>query len=104
MDKNDAIKLSIRYLNRLRDSDLMFTETWPFGSYSNNNQNPDSDIDLAIVLDDKIRHTFDIEVKLMVIRKGEETIIEPHAFSKDEFDSGVPLVEQIRKYGERLEI
>ncbi len=38
----------------------------------------------------------------MVIRKGDETLIEPHAFSKKEFDRNMPIVNQIIKYGERI--
>ena len=38
----------------------------------------------------------------MVIRKGEETLIEPHAFTKEEFDKTVPIVNQIIQYGERI--
>lgn len=40
----------------------------------------------------------------MVIRKGEETLIEPHALIKDEFNDNLPIVNQIIKYGERIEI
>jgi len=41
---------------------------------------------------------------LMVIRKGEETMIEPHAFSRDEFNSSLPIVSQIIKYGIKIEV
>ncbi len=57
-----------------------------FGLYVTENQNENSDIDLAIVLDDSEQISSNAEVKLMVIRFGEETIIEPHPFTKDEFD------------------
>ena len=40
----------------------------------------------------------------MVIRRGDETLIEPHAFTKDEFDDNMPIVSQIIKYGEKIEI
>jgi hypothetical protein len=40
----------------------------------------------------------------MIIRKGEETMIEPHAFSKDEFDYNIPIVNQILKYGIKIEL
>ena len=104
MDKNDALRISKRYLQRVRNSDLGFTEAWLFGSYARGNQHDNSDIDIAIVLKDDVNHTFETDVKLMVIRKGDETLIEPHAFTKDEFDDNVPIVSQIIKYGERIEI
>jgi len=104
MDKNDAIRISKGYLRRVQNSDLEFSEAWLFGSYAKGNQHDNSDIDIAIVLKDNVKHTFETEVKLMVIRKGDETLIEPHAFTSDEFDSRVPIVNQIIRYGEKIEM
>ena len=89
MDKINAIKLSRQYLKRLRDNKIKFSDAWLFGSYAKGLQQPNSDIDLAIVFDDSERITFNTEVKLMIIRNGEETIIEPHAFTKEEFDKTI---------------
>ncbi len=86
------------------DANLMFSEAWLFGSYARGNQHDDSDIDIAIVLQDDGIHSFETEVKLMTLRQGEETLIEPHTFSKNEFDYNLPIVNQIMKYGERLEL
>ena len=102
MDKNDALKLIKEYLLRLEKSDLGFSEAWLFGSYANGSQHDNSDIDIAIVLKDNVKNTFETEVKLMMIRKGEETLIEPHPFSKEEFNHRVPIVNQILKYGEKI--
>ena len=105
MDKIDALKIIKRYLNRVRKSDIEFTEAWLFGSYAKGNQHENNDIDIAIVLKDNVAHTFETEVKLMVIRKrGDETFIEPHAFTKEEFDRRVPIVDQITRYGERISL
>ena len=104
MDKINAIKLSIQYLKRLRENNIKFSDAWLFGSYAKGLQQANSDIDLAIVLDNGERKTFNTEVKLMIIRNGEETIIEPHAFTKEEFDINTPIVSQIIKNGERIKI
>ena len=104
MDKINALKLSRQYLKRLRDNKIKFSDAWLFGSYAKGLQQPNSDIDLAIVFDDSERITFNTEVKLMIIRNGEETIIEPHAFTKEEFDKNIPMVNQIIKNGERIKI
>ena len=104
MDKSDALRISKGYLRRVQSSDLGFSEAWLFGSYAKGNQHDNSDIDIAIVLKDNVKHTFETEVKLMVIRNGDETLIEPHAFTKTEFNDNVPIVSQITKYGERIEI
>jgi uncharacterized protein len=102
MDKIDALKISRNYLKRLRKSDIEFSEAWLFGSYAKGNQHENSDIDIAIVLKNNSIHTFETDVKLMIIRKGDETLIEPHAFTKEEFDYNVPIVNQIVRYGERI--
>ncbi|MCF8231178.1 MAG: nucleotidyltransferase domain-containing protein [Bacteroidales bacterium] len=103
MDKINAINISIQYLKRLKNNNINFSDAWLFGSYANGLQKDNSDIDLAIILDDTEK-TFDTEVKLMIIRRGEETLIEPHAFTKDEFDENLPIVNQIIKNGERIKI
>jgi len=103
MDKINALNIAIQYLKRLKDNNINFSDAWLFGSYAKGLQQANSDIDLAIVLDDKEK-SFDTEVKLMIIRRGEETLIEPHAFTKDEFDKNLPIVNQIINNGERIKI
>lgn len=46
--------------------------------------------------------SFDTEVKLMTCRKNEETLIEPHLFSKSDINKHEPLIEQIIKFGEQI--
>lgn len=94
----------MKYLKRVRLAKIDVAEAWLFGSYARGNQNENSDIDIAIVLNSPEIHSFETDVKLMLIRKGEETLIEPHAFSKDEFVSGAPIVNQIKQFGERIPI
>jgi|SRR6056297_4166202 len=103
MDKINALNIAIQYLKRLKENNINFSDAWLFGSYAKGLQQANSDIDLAIVLDDKEK-SFDTEVKLMIIRRGEETLIEPHAFTKDEFDKNLPIVNQIINNGERIKI
>jgi len=98
------LRISKGYLKRLKETDFGFSEAWLFGSFAKNRQHDDSDIDLAIVLDETIPHAFDIEIRLMVIRKGEETLIEPHLFSRDEFDYNLPNVNQIIRFGEKISL
>lgn len=103
MDKNEALVLSKKYLKKLKKSDFNFAEAWLFGSYANGSQKEYSDIDLAIVFSDSKYKTFDNEVKLMNLRIGDETQIEPHAFTLEDFSSLSPLVNQIIKEGIRVE-
>jgi uncharacterized protein len=102
MDKDNALKLSIQYLKCLKENNIKFIDAWLFGSYATGSQRSDSDIDIAIIFEDDKSKTFENEVKLMIIRNGEETLIEPHAFTKDEFKTGSPLINEIINYGEKL--
>ncbi len=96
--------LSQEYLTKVESSNIRFSEAWLFGSYATGNPHEHSDIDIAIVLEDGEIKSFDTEVRLMIIRSGEETLIEPHAFTKDEFDPTLPIVHQILRSGKRIEI
>jgi predicted nucleotidyltransferase len=99
MDKTNAIALTKSYLSRLKGTNLDFSEAWLFGSYAKGNQHEHSDIDIAIVMNDNSPISFETEVQLMTNRKGEETLIEPHVFSKQDFNHAEPLVSQIVKFG-----
>jgi len=101
MDKNDAIILSKEYIEKVRQNRIDVLDAWIFGSYAKGNHNNDSDIDLAIILPENFL-SFDTDVRLMALRKGNETIIETHTYSKNDFSSNLPIIEQIKKYGLRL--
>jgi predicted nucleotidyltransferase len=102
MDKTDALTISRNYLLRLKDMNLNFFDAWLFGSYAKGNQNDESDIDIAIFFNDNVPISFDTEVKLMTCRKNEETLIEPHLFSKSDINKHESLIEQIIKFGEQI--
>ena len=104
MDKTDALAICRNYLLRLKENDLNFSEAWLFGSYARGNQHENSDIDVAIIMNDVSSIPFETEVKLMTFRKGEETLIEPHVFPKSEFARSLPIVEQILKFGVPINI
>ncbi len=102
MDTNDAIRIGINYLSKLKESNIYFSEAWLFGSYAKGSQHENSDIDIAIVLDENVSVSFDTEIQLMLIRSGEETMIEPHAFSKEEFNQNIPIVKHIIDSGLKI--
>jgi predicted nucleotidyltransferase len=101
MDKNDAIKLSKRYLGKLHDSGIEVLSAYLFGSYAKGGFTDDSDIDLALVLPDN-QYSFDTDVKLMTLRRGDETLIETHTFTQKQFVAITPIVSQIKQYGIRI--
>ena len=38
MDKVNAIKLAVKYLNRAKENNIKFSDAWLFGSYVKGNQ------------------------------------------------------------------
>jgi predicted nucleotidyltransferase len=101
MDKNDAVRISKNYINKIRQSGIPVLECWLFGSYAKGSQHRDSDIDLAIILPDN-KMSFDMDVRLMALRKNEETVIETHTYSSTDFLINTPVIEQIKRYGFRV--
>ena len=101
MDKATAIKLSKKYLIKVKKNKIEFSEAWLFGSFAKGNNHENSDIDIAIVLP-KNDKTFEMEVTLMTLRTGEETIIEPHVFNKNEFELNSSIVYQILHSGSKI--
>lgn len=101
MDKNDAIKLSKDYLAKVRASGINVLDAWLFGSYAKGNYHKDSDIDLAFILPDSSM-SFDTDVRLMALRQGNETLIETHTYSHNDFKKKLPIVSQIKQYGVRF--
>ena len=98
MDKKDALRITNDYINKLLLNELHIHSAYMFGSFSKGDNNKDSDIDLAIVFDTLV-NTFETEIKLMTLRKGDETIIEPHVFEKDEFVKINPFINEILETG-----
>ena len=101
MDRNDAIELSKSYIRKAKQNKIKIIDAWLFGSYAKGNYNDDSDIDLALVLHDNSL-SFDTDVKLMTLRKGDETMIETHTYSKHDFLTNLPIIKQIKQFGIKL--
>jgi len=103
MDKETAIRISKDYLEKVKNSSIVYSQVWMFGSWAKGNGRNDSDIDLAIVVPGNLNN-FDLEVKLMTLRTGEETMIEPHPINLDDFTKSNPFTCQIITGGFRIDI
>jgi predicted nucleotidyltransferase len=82
MDKNDAIRISKKYIEKVRQNGIPVLGSWLFGSYAKGTYHKDSDIDLAILLPGNLM-SFD----------------ETHTYSPDDFLMNTPLVAQIKQDG-----
>lgn len=69
-----------------------------FGSYAKESQHSDSDIDIAVVLDD-YSDKLDIMLELMRIRRKIDSRIEPHPFRKSEFNQSDIITSEVLTYG-----
>ena len=71
-----------------------------FGSYATNRHHKDSDIDIALIidnLDDNDR--FDLQIQLMELAATIDSRIEPHPISKKELGTNNPFISEIKRTG-----
>jgi len=102
MDKRDAIEIAGKYADAVK-SNYDLVKIILFGSYAKGNYNKDSDIDIAVVLKD-YNNLIDIQLELMRLRRKFDSRIEPHPFREKDFDKSNPIVNEIIKYGQDINI
>lgn len=98
MDKNAAFENVKKYIVFLRENDFDIRKAYLFGSYAKGNFNDDSDIDLAVVMNN-LSNSYTMQVELMKISRKFDTRIEPHPFDEADFDSSNPFVHEILNTG-----
>lgn len=77
-----------------------FVTAYLFGSFAKNKQKPDSDIDIALIIDNlKDSDKFDVQVQLMLLASKFDSRIEPHPISKQDLISENPFIHEIKKTG-----
>lgn len=102
MDKKDALDIAVRYANAVK-SKYDFVKIILFGSYAKGNFNDDSDIDIAIVFKD-YSNLIDMQLDLMRLRRKIDSRIEPHPFREKDFEITNPIVHEIIKYGQDIQV
>lgn len=100
MDKKQAIEIAEKFLATINGK-YFVKSAWLFGSYVNGNQKTDSDIDIAIVLND-FDDRFTAQFDLMKLRRNIDLRIEPHPFREKDFSINDPMVNEILKSGIQL--
>ncbi len=97
MDKIAALKIAKEFVDTVRDKfDLQ--KAILFGSFAKGTNHDDSDIDIALVINN-LKDSFGTQVKLMKLRRKIDLRIEPHPFSTSEFNNSNPVVTEILKNG-----
>ncbi|MFO7935513.1 MAG: nucleotidyltransferase domain-containing protein, partial [Bacteroidales bacterium] len=74
-----------------------------FGSFAKGNYHEDSDIDIAVVLKD-YNNLIATQLDLMRLRRNIDSRIEPHPFREEDFDITNPIVNEIVKYGQSINL
>jgi uncharacterized protein len=99
MDKRTD-SLIRQYISTVANQTPGFVTAYLFGSFAKNNQRPDSDIDIALIIDNlSDSNKFDIQVQLMLLASRFDSRIEPHPLSSKDFGSNNPFVHEIIKTG-----
>ena len=102
MDNKYAIEIVNKYISfLLEEQKLNLHQVFLFGSYAKNKQNPDSDIDVAIVFQ-KLNNRMDMQLELMKWRRNFDLSIEPHPFDKLTFNKNNPFAHEILTTGLNL--
>ena len=100
MDKNEAIKIAKLYAKLIRQK-YKNADVIMFGSYINGNYHNESDIDIAVVLNN-FDNVMNIQLELMRLRRKIDSRIEPHPFRISDFNNTNPLANEILRYGVKI--
>lgn len=100
MDKNEALKIAIRYVKAVSRK-YRIESAFLFGSFAKNTFHKDSDIDIAIVFR-QVDDIIDRQAELLQLRTDDDLMIEPHPFAMDNFNFSDPKASEILRYGQQL--
>ena len=94
-----------KYIDCVAKQEPGLISAFLFGSYASNRQRLDSDIDVALVIDNLLDvDKFDSQVRLMVLASKIDTRIEPHPISKQDLISNNPFAVEIIRTGIELKL
>ena len=101
MTKNEILE-KLKELKPFLANEFSVKEIGLFGSFSNNEQNEESDIDIAVILKE-FENPMEIQLELMRLRRKIDGRIEPHPFREKDFNITNPVVNEILKHGQRID-
>ena len=91
-----------RYIRTLSENRITIWRLYLFGSHAKGTAHAESDIDLAVFWDRDEIDGFDEDVQLMRLTRNVDLRIEPHSFSRKDFENPDPFVREIITTGERI--
>ena len=100
MVEREALDIAKQFASEVR-ARYSVQKAYLFGSFAKGTSGENSDIDVAIILNQK-QLSFNSEMELVRLRIAIDLRIEPHAFLKKDFNENNPLAHEILKYGIQL--
>jgi len=97
MDKREAIKIAGDYIESVSLT-YSIRQAILFGSFAKGTNHEDSDIDIALVINNVV-DIIDAQIDMMKLRRNIDLRIEPHPFMVMDFNQSNPVVSEILKYG-----
>ncbi|HEY5510746.1 MAG TPA: nucleotidyltransferase domain-containing protein [Prolixibacteraceae bacterium] len=97
MDKGEALRIAGAYIDSI-STKYSVRQAILFGSFAKGTNHDDSDIDIAIVVNNVV-DIIDTQIDLMKLRRKIDLRIEPHPFMIGDFNQNNPVVHEILKYG-----
>ena len=91
-----------KYIKVLNDNKIVVWRLYMFGSHARGMARAESDIDLAVFWDQDEIDSFDADVQLMCLTRNVNLSIEPHSFSRKDFENPDPFIKEIITTGERI--
>lgn len=98
MVKKEAVALVKRYVKFLVDNNYKIKQAYLFGSYSTGKSNEESDMDVALFIED-LKDGFSTMLQLMKYRRQFDLKIEPHVLDAKDIKEQTPFAVQILKTG-----
>ncbi len=97
MDKSEALRIAGVYIDSI-STKYNISQAILFGSFAKGTNHDDSDIDIAIIVNNVV-DIIDTQIDLMKLRRKIDLRIEPHPFMISDFNQSNPVVNEILKYG-----
>lgn len=99
MDKR-INKILIDFISKVAEQNPRLVTTYLFGSFAKDKNRTESDIDIALFIDDlDDKEKFDLQVQLIILATKFDSRIEPHPISNSDINSNNPFVLEILKTG-----
>jgi uncharacterized protein len=101
-DKRVILKIIKDYAAVLRENGISVKDIYLFGSHVTGKSTEESDIDIAVFLDQEEIDSFQEDLNLMRLRRKVDLRIEPHSFAKTDLAKPDPFVKKILTTGKRI--